>query len=37
MAIKRKGITIGVSGEQLNAVKEQLMNEFQDKRITWQG
>ena len=37
MAIKRKGITIGVSGEQMNAVKEQLMNEFQDKRITWQG
>lgn len=37
MAIKRNNVTIGVSGEQLNAVKEQLMNEFQDKRITWQG
>jgi hypothetical protein len=37
MAIKRNGITIGISGSDLDDFKEQQMNDFQEKRITWQG
>lgn len=37
MAIKRNNVTVGVSGDQMNAIKEQLINELQEKRITWQG
>lgn len=37
MAIIRKDKTIGVSGADLEALKEQQLIEFQEKRITWQG
>ena len=36
MIIRNEDI-VGVSGEELEALKQQLQNEFQDKYITWQG
>lgn len=35
--IYKNDLVIGVSGADLEALKEQQLNEFQDKRITWQG
>ena len=35
--IKLNDITIGISGSDLDDFKEQQMNDFQEKRITWQG
>lgn len=35
--IKHNDITIGISGAELETLKQEQMNEFQDKRITWQG
>ena len=35
--IYKNDLVIGVSGANLEALKEQQLNEFQDKRITWQG
>lgn len=37
MAIKRNNITIGVSGTQMTALREDLVNEFQSKRIRFNG
>ena len=37
MAIKRNNATIGVSGTQMTALREDLVNEFQSKRIRFNG
>lgn len=35
--IKHNDITIGIGGAELDSLKQELFNELQDKRITWQG
>lgn len=35
--IKHNDITIGIGGAELDSLKQELFNELQDKRISWQG